>query len=86
MLNTYQLRQSNHLKNHIENELQELKKKVALRKALLEERVWTVFVLYLVWLRVVSVQMEGFEMSSALSSKPIGMCKRGRNISSKCTS
>ena len=52
MLNTYQLRQSNHLKNHIENELQELKKKVALRKALLEERVWTVFVLYLIWLRV----------------------------------
>lgn len=52
MLNTYQLRQSNHLENHIGNELQELKKKVALRKALLEERVWTVFVLYLIWLSV----------------------------------
>ncbi|XP_065663747.1 serine/threonine-protein kinase TAO3 isoform X2 [Hydra vulgaris] len=38
MLITYQTRQSTHLKNHMEKELQDLQDRVALRKKLLEER------------------------------------------------
>jgi len=38
VLHTYQTRQAAHLRSHIENELQELENRVALRKALLEER------------------------------------------------
>ena len=41
VLFTYQARQQAHLKGHIDKELKDLEDRVALRKALLEERVFT---------------------------------------------